>query len=38
LQWSDVSNYFYCHNQLEGLLVLYDAESDLLAIAKFLVT
>jgi len=30
-----VSNYFYCHIPLEGLL--RDAEHDLLAIAKFLV-
>jgi len=32
-----VSHYFYCReNSTEGLL--YDAERDLLAIAKFLVT
>jgi len=31
---SYVSNYFYCRIQPEGLL--YDAEHDLLAIAKFL--
>jgi len=34
-QMSYLSNYFYCHVQLQGLL--YDAELNLLAIAKFLV-
>jgi len=38
LQWSDVLdviNYFYCCIRPEGLL--YDAERDLLAVAKFIV-
>jgi len=34
-QTSHVSNYFYCRIRLEGLL--YDAERDLLAIAKLLI-